>query len=137
VFGDDWLQYELEGRPQRVLQRPGEPLTADRVALFDRVRYLGPPPPDPTAMEAQEGGVGRLLLHRLPAGLGRLLLETAGSPCRVDQQRLLRCLVDHPAISYDRDDDGQGEGEGEQGQGAGGDLSEGEEDSELYHFPSI
>jgi len=148
IFGDDYLSYELDGRVLRVLQRPEEPITPERVALFDRVRYLGPPTPDPTALEGEDSDdenaeaddgrkKRRLLLHRLPEGLGQLLLCDEGgvkrsSPRRVDQKTLLQSLLSHPDISYEQRQP-QLEGSDE------GTVSEQEddlEDSEMYHFPS-
>ena len=145
AYGDDYLTYEVDGKRYKVLQQPGEKITPERVAVFDQIRFQGPPAPLDAAETTQ--GAKRLLLHRLPGGLQRLLLQGGPrqSPQQMTQRQLFQLVVQNSEVGYHQDlaeaADPRGEDDGlemlerldEDDSAAGLEVAE---DSEVFHFPS-
>lgn len=148
-YGDDYLTYEVDGKRYKVLQQPGEKITPERVAVFDQIRFQGPPAPLDAASSdlGQVKDAKRLLLHRLPAGIQRLLLRGGPrqSPQPMTQRQLFQLVVEHSEVGYHQDlaeaadprDDDDGlemlERLDEDDSAVGLEVAE---DSEVFHFPS-
>ena len=157
-FGDDYFAYEIDGKKFKVLQQPGERITPERVAVFDQIRFKGPPEPlslggletdslglikEPREQAANANK--QLLLHRLPNGLQRLLLQQAGrpSPLAMDQKKLFQLVIDNDDVSYDLDlavyaDSSEGLEMLEKLEESSDvfEQSVSAEDSQQFHFPS-